>query len=299
MTADYYATLGVAPTTEDVVIRAAYLALMRRYHPDTNASPTAAARARAITAAYEVLSDRDRRADYDRRRADQSGLGPPRPPLKQFPVGPIVFTAIMLLLVPLLFMAIRSPRTAPAQPDRLANASEATSVGTGGGITLPNEPPIKRPIATLKQTPSPADDPTDVPEVADLARAPAQPRLDTPPVLSKPPPPRRPLPRPEARVDPKPTNLTAQPSCRFGNSGGETPTCSDSNLAALDRHVTLLYNQSLRYGDAAKRATLMRTRDHFLVRRGECRSDSCLRAAYLDRMREVTDIMTGQPQPAR
>ena len=68
MTADYYAILGVAPTSEDVVIRAAYVALMRRYHPDSNASPAAAERAKAITAAYAVLSDPDRRIDYDRAR---------------------------------------------------------------------------------------------------------------------------------------------------------------------------------------------------------------------------------------
>ena len=48
MTPDYYAILGVSPASEDVVIRAAYLALMRRYHPDRNASAEAAERARAI-----------------------------------------------------------------------------------------------------------------------------------------------------------------------------------------------------------------------------------------------------------
>ncbi|MBA2771836.1 MAG: J domain-containing protein, partial [Sphingomonas sp.] len=65
MTGDYYAILGVSPTSEDVVIRAAYRALMRRYHPDTDSSSDATERARAINAAYAVLSDPEKRARYD------------------------------------------------------------------------------------------------------------------------------------------------------------------------------------------------------------------------------------------
>lgn len=65
---DYYAILGVAPDSEEVVIQAAYRALMRRYHPDTNASPEATERATAINAAYSILSDPVARAAYDRSR---------------------------------------------------------------------------------------------------------------------------------------------------------------------------------------------------------------------------------------
>lgn len=66
---DYYAILGVAPGSEDIVITAAYRALMRRYHPDTNSDPKAATKAQEINAAYAVLSDTQRRAEYDRSRA--------------------------------------------------------------------------------------------------------------------------------------------------------------------------------------------------------------------------------------
>ena len=62
---DYYSILGVTPTSEDVVIRAAYRALMRRYHPDADPSGEAAERAQAINAAYAVLSDPEKRARYD------------------------------------------------------------------------------------------------------------------------------------------------------------------------------------------------------------------------------------------
>lgn len=63
LTSDYYSILGVTPAAEDVVIRAAYRALMRHYHPDTNPDPQAQDRVRAITAAFAVLRDPTRRAE--------------------------------------------------------------------------------------------------------------------------------------------------------------------------------------------------------------------------------------------
>src|SRR6185436_10024465 len=67
---DYYAILGVNPTAEDIVIRAAYKALAQRYHPDRYAgSPEEAHRRMSeLTQAYEVLADPLRRPKYDRRR---------------------------------------------------------------------------------------------------------------------------------------------------------------------------------------------------------------------------------------
>ena len=67
MTPDYYTLLGVAPGAEDEIIRAAYLVLAKRYHPDTAtaASPHNVEKFRLITEAYEVLRDPRRRAYYD------------------------------------------------------------------------------------------------------------------------------------------------------------------------------------------------------------------------------------------
>ncbi len=65
MSADHYTTLGVSPSAESVVIRAAYRALIRHYHPDSNPDPEAHERARAITEAYNVLRDPAKRAEYD------------------------------------------------------------------------------------------------------------------------------------------------------------------------------------------------------------------------------------------
>jgi len=67
MTPDYYTLLGVAPGAEDELIRSAYLALAKRYHPDTAtaASPHNVEQFRLIAEAYEVLRDPRRRAYYD------------------------------------------------------------------------------------------------------------------------------------------------------------------------------------------------------------------------------------------
>ena len=66
MTPDYYALLEVAPEADTDVIRAAYLVLARRYHPDTAtaASPHNDEKFKLVTEAYEVLHDPDSRARY-------------------------------------------------------------------------------------------------------------------------------------------------------------------------------------------------------------------------------------------
>ena len=60
-----YAVLGVDPQATDVEIRRAYLALARRFHPDTN--PGAEERMLAINEAWAILGDRTRRRAWDGR----------------------------------------------------------------------------------------------------------------------------------------------------------------------------------------------------------------------------------------
>ena len=79
MAASHYATLGVATNSPSKVIRAAYLQLMRRYHPDKNPSAEAATRVRAVTAAYAVLSVPEERAKYDLERRAQRAAPPTAP----------------------------------------------------------------------------------------------------------------------------------------------------------------------------------------------------------------------------
>lgn len=66
---DHYLVLGVPRTADAAAIRAAYVALAKRYHPDvaTGNPELAAFNFRQITDAYQTLSDPDARARYDAR----------------------------------------------------------------------------------------------------------------------------------------------------------------------------------------------------------------------------------------
>ena len=98
---DLYATLGLSPTATQAQISRAYRVLLRRHHPDTRdpgdehgrvASDTTLQR---VLAAYEVLHDPVRRAEYDQQaraararprqlRANDRVVG--RPPIIAGPV---------------------------------------------------------------------------------------------------------------------------------------------------------------------------------------------------------------------
>ena len=63
---DLYATLGVSRTASEEEIRKAYRKLARKHHPDVNPNDKKAEeRFKEISFAYEVLSDKDKRARYD------------------------------------------------------------------------------------------------------------------------------------------------------------------------------------------------------------------------------------------
>jgi curved DNA-binding protein CbpA len=77
--ADHYQTLGVAPTAGSDAIHRAYRELARLAHPDRSGDPAAMVR---LNAAWEVLRDPVRRAEYDRDRtlpADHAGPPPGHP----------------------------------------------------------------------------------------------------------------------------------------------------------------------------------------------------------------------------
>ncbi len=74
---DYYEVLGVGRDADENAIKSAYRRLARQYHPDVNKSDDAEERFKEINEAYEVLSDADKRAAYDRygHAATQGGFG--------------------------------------------------------------------------------------------------------------------------------------------------------------------------------------------------------------------------------
>jgi curved DNA-binding protein len=65
-TGDYYQVLGVDRPASQQDIQRAYRKLARRFHPDINKDPGAEERFKQINEAYEVLSDEEKRARYDR-----------------------------------------------------------------------------------------------------------------------------------------------------------------------------------------------------------------------------------------
>ena len=81
MSKDYYEVLGVAKDADETTIKKAYRKLAMKYHPDRNPdNKEAEEKFKEIGEAYEVLSDADKRAAYDRMGHDafkNGGMGGP------------------------------------------------------------------------------------------------------------------------------------------------------------------------------------------------------------------------------
>jgi DnaJ-class molecular chaperone len=71
---DPYSTLGVARTASEAEIKSAYRKLAKELHPDRNKdNPKAAERFSDATKAYDLLSDKEKRAQFDRGEIDAEG----------------------------------------------------------------------------------------------------------------------------------------------------------------------------------------------------------------------------------
>lgn len=190
-------------------------------------------------------------------------------------------------------------------------AAQAAVDGSGLVYQMDGAEPIIYRLATfgMKGGPlpkfaqaAPVPIPTPLPEAA-------EPTL-MPPVAETPP---RPAPRPESRPQPQApartaekasvappvpaaaSRVTVRPSfnCRYGKTRTEKMICSSPRLAGQDRAMASLYYDLMARADPATRGHLRRSRDAFLGRREQCRSEACVDSAYASRMAELRNIGRG------
>jgi len=65
MSKSLYKTLEISDNASESEIKKAYRKLARQYHPDVNKDPKAEEKFKEINAAYEILSDKEKKAQYD------------------------------------------------------------------------------------------------------------------------------------------------------------------------------------------------------------------------------------------
>ena len=134
-----------------------------------------------------------------------------------------------------------------------------------------------------------------------IAPAPPVPAPNPPPVVIPTYPPGS---QPAAKPDPPapaveaafPTRVIVRPSfnCRHAKTGTEKLICASPRLAAQDRQMASLWYDLMAGADPATRGHLRRSRDAFLARREQCRSEACVSSAYASRMAELRTLARGE-----
>jgi molecular chaperone DnaJ len=72
---DYYEVLGVSKTSSDDEIKKAYRALAKKYHPDVSKEPNAADKFKEVQEAYDVISDPQKREQYNQFGHEAPNMG--------------------------------------------------------------------------------------------------------------------------------------------------------------------------------------------------------------------------------
>jgi curved DNA-binding protein CbpA len=122
---DYYKVLGVDHDADADEIRKSFRSLAKQYHPDVNRDDPSGERFKEISEAYHVLSNDERRQEYD---AVRSQLG-----------------------------RFRAPRAWPPPPGRPTGPSAQTPGSTGPWMDWTPPPPPRRPSGPSAQTPGSTD----------------------------------------------------------------------------------------------------------------------------------------------
>jgi len=283
----------VNPAAEDVVIGAAYRALIRHYHPDTNPDPMAKARAREITAAYAVLRDPAKRAEYDAQRAagdlwpqDEDEEVPRQPPPAMRTVG-IAAAALALALVAI---AWNNRPIQPASHTQAAKVEPARSAPNPAYPIIQLEPESER-LARLREeaeilSPTPVAPPPEESVPADPILVPPNPRsMAAAPALAS------------RRTAVPAGHRPAPPSAPKAKAVPATP--KSKQLIALETMAAGFFTQSMAHATDAKKELLLGARNRSATKRKACGSDACVADAYVRQIRETSAIMEGRAGPPK
>lgn len=282
VTANLYEILGVAPGAEDAVIRAAYRALIRIYHPDRNDDPVAQARARDVTAAFAILGDPAKRAAYDEQSFSAAMPFQHRwvpvergsPPMRNLGLASI---AVALAVS----VAFALPTSHPlAQPESLRNLIAYRSIA----VAVP-------PLRALASRTAPQ---FDQPLVAHVPAARPHLEAPTPPTAKA-----SPAARPSSTPRPVETDLVPAPApSALAQPEAAAAQTSSEQRAQMERLAAGFLKQSLEHADQRKQQLLLSAGTRAAAARNMCRSDDCAASAYLREIRDTTAIMEGRvPNP--
>ena len=333
MTPDHYQTLRVLRGAEGPVIRAAYRALVRLYHPDRNPSPHAKEHLQEITAAYAVLSDPIKRATYDSIGFYRTEIGleehdtpdpnqrssepmpeagfvfPPEEhatsdaqPRARGPRHAFAFASAALALGVILVVAVGLPTN---QLPRQQQAQAAAPIST--------KSPVQPPTALLPEVAAVAelhDDPSVLQPATDSGPAPSRasaqhaiPRQSPPDPL---PTAKREIPQVAAAqaATPKegaPKIATANVSpkssmkgCSQGSRTAGSGQCTDDRPQTVEQIAKGYLRQSMEHADRNKQQLLLSARSRAATSRKMCRTEKCTAEAYLRQIREISAIMEGR-----